>query len=514
MSEYYRGQFVDRWKCKTGYSTIKDLAALLVEQDGEMKVVVFTAGTTKKGECSYSINNGSADECMWGHCDGHAVSLCYRFASFYLITEMHKYKKNRLMSILEIQQGGYELKEGVKLHFFSTNIPCGFMDNEDHYFLSWKIPFKGKPHCLKCSSIILINAYLGIQGPLSHLFSKPVYISSITMLKNENDATLKVARIKKHFEIFDVQLQRTDEIPDSNYKFHIPHVEIADSESKEFFSECFKPSNSHYDASPTIENQTEARQAAGLVPDVEGNLGSHMMVPTLINGIGTDEFCKNMTLLLENAAKGFANNIKKLQLISLMEAQKRLIVALNVSKALESMKRFISKRIDERFTSYCKSTSEVDVKLKEIDTSRSIIAKTVSIQVDKLKDSVTTTMKSFDSDCDIPTVTSSLTSLRKTAGQIENYSTLIVETLSSLNKSVKEFENGTKSLLDELAGSAFNDISNLLEKSKSDSCDHQFCLELMGCDWACSLGAIHNEIQQGSCVCSYVCIINRKQLRN
>ena len=226
------------------------------------------------------------------------------------------------------------------------------MNNEDHYFLSWKIPLKGKPYCLKCSSI---NAYLGMQGPLSHLFSKPVYISSITMLKNENNTALKVARIKRYFESFDVQLQKTAEIPDSNYKFQITHVEIADSELREFFSECFIPysrSNS-LDASQTIENQTEQRKAAGVhvVLDVEGNLGSHMIIS---NGIGTDEFCKNMTLQLENASKGFTNNIKKLQLCLLMEAQQRLIEALNISKTLENMKRFISKRIDERFTTHCK----------------------------------------------------------------------------------------------------------------------------------------------------------------
>ena len=103
-----------------------------------MKVVVFTAGATVKGECSYSMNNGSYDECMWGHCDGHAVSLCYRFASFYLITEMHRYRKNHLMSILEIYQGGYKLKEDIQLHFFSTSVPCGFMDNEDHHFYHGK----------------------------------------------------------------------------------------------------------------------------------------------------------------------------------------------------------------------------------------------------------------------------------------------------------------------------------------------------------------------------------------
>ena len=93
MSEYYRGQFVDRWKCRTDSTTMNNLAALLFEKDNTMKVVVFTAGAPKEGECSYSINSGNADECMWGHCDGHAVSVCYRFASFFLITEMYRYKR-------------------------------------------------------------------------------------------------------------------------------------------------------------------------------------------------------------------------------------------------------------------------------------------------------------------------------------------------------------------------------------------------------------------------------------
>ena len=499
VSQYYKGQFVDRWKCKTDSSPIKDLAAILVERDGEMKVVVFTAGTAKKGECSYSINSKSADECMWGHCDGHATSLCYRLASFYLITEMRKYKRNCHMSILEMQPGGYVLKKGIKLHFFITNVPCGFMDNEDHYFLSWKVPFKRKPHCLKCSSIILINAYLGIQGPLSHLFTNPVYISSITLLKNVDDSALKVTRIKKRFEGFYAQLQKIDEISDSNYKFHIPHVEIADSKSIEF-SECFKPysrSNSHSEVSPTLENQTEVTSAAGLVPDVEGNLGYHMIISALNNGIGTDEFCQDMTLQLENASKDFPNTLKKVQLNSLMEAQQRLIEALNVSKALENMRSFISKRMDERFT-----TSEVVKQLEEIDKSRSIIEREVSVQVDKLKESVDTTMKSFDNHCDIPAVSRSLTSLSKSAGQIKNYSQLMIENLNSLNKSTKEFEKGMKSLLDELADSTLNDISDLLEKSNYGNCDRQFYLELMGCDWARSLGTIRNDIQKGT-VASY-----------
>ena len=113
--EYYSGQFVDRWKFRTDSSTINNLAALLFEKDGAMKVVVFTAGAPKKGECSYSLNNGSADECMWGHCDGHVVSVCYSFANFFLITEMQRHKKDPQASILETKPDGYEFKKSHKV---------------------------------------------------------------------------------------------------------------------------------------------------------------------------------------------------------------------------------------------------------------------------------------------------------------------------------------------------------------------------------------------------------------
>ena len=82
---------------RTHSSTISNnyyLTVLLFEKNNAMKVVIYTAGTTKKGECSYSINNGSADECTCGHCDGHAVSMCYRSKRFHFITEMNKYKKD------------------------------------------------------------------------------------------------------------------------------------------------------------------------------------------------------------------------------------------------------------------------------------------------------------------------------------------------------------------------------------------------------------------------------------
>ena len=72
---------------RTHSSTINNLTILLFEKNNAIRLVIYTAGTTVKGECSYTLNNGStsADECMWGYCDGYAVSVCYHFKSFYLI---------------------------------------------------------------------------------------------------------------------------------------------------------------------------------------------------------------------------------------------------------------------------------------------------------------------------------------------------------------------------------------------------------------------------------------------
>ena len=502
MSEYYRGQFVDKWKCKTDSSTINNLAALLFEKDNAMKVVVFTVGTTKKGECSYSINKEDVDECMWGHCDGHAVSVCYRFAIFHLITEMYRHKKDPHSSILEIKPGGYQLKKGIRLHFFTTNVPCGFMANKEEHYLSWKIPFREKPHCLKCSSIILISAYLGIQGPLSHLFKNPVYISSITIPKCKNVTALKCAEITKSFEDFDTLLQGVGEIPESNYNFHIPHVEVAEWKPRELFLECFTSysrSYSYNDASQTMESQTdsEVRQAAGAVPDVVGNLGSHMMVFNLKHGIGTDgdEFRKKMELQLKHATEDFSKDIKKPLYKVLVKAKKRLSLALDAGKALEKLKTFISKEIDKRFTTHRQSASVVIAQLEEMKQCRSITDE-MTVQVNKLKESLCTIVKRIEDECNIQAVKQPLPCFRQ---NFETDSGLIIKCLDSLNKNMKEFENDTKSKMNELTDylaykKSLDDVNSLLEKNNSNRCDFQFCLDFMGCDWARNMGAIRNDI--------------------
>ena len=471
-----------QWIYETNHSPINSLAALVVEEDGKMKVAVLTTGTTQERECSYLLNNGSIDECMWGHCDGHAESLCYRFASLYLITEMYRYKKPKTSSILKLQQTGYALKEGIELHFFSTNIPCGFMANADNdgCLLSWKIPFKQNPHCLQCSSTILIGAYLGIQGCLSHLFSKPVYISSITIPHCKDVTTSKGAEIRKHFESFSELLDKTADSDD--YKFHIPNVEIADIELKEHFPNCFKNRSSQL-----IYRQAENKitQAAGSIADKDSNRGPHVVIFSLKSRMD-DKFCKNMTSQLKDATKEFKDYCKEMQLNSLKKAQQRLCVALNPSKALEKLKAsVIEKMAGKDLITHYRSGSEME-------QHKSITHK-VTEQVNELKNSLCNTMKKFETACNIKIVKESLP-LR--IQKLETDSHSLIKCLDCLNKSMNEFENDTKSIADVLVNCHYyQETLDVLEKYDTRSCNSQ---DLMGCDWARYLRVMNNDVYKGT----------------
>ena len=474
---------------ETNTSPINSLAALLVERDGKMKVVVFTTGTATKRECSYSLNDGNADERMWGHCDGHAVSVCYRFVIFYLITEMHRCKRDTEKSILKYGAGGYKLKKCIKLHFFTTKIPCGFMANEDCYFLSWKIPFKRKPHCLQCSSTILIGAYLGIQGPLSHLFKKPVYISSITIPKCEGVIASKSPEIKKRFESFGaLLLKSTKKTNSSDYEFQIPDFEIADTESRELFSKCYKPCNDeNSSAFPIIETQVESKITQTALPDTDtnGNSGPHVMNYTLDSKMGTDDFREIISLQLKNTTKKFPNEIKCLKLKSLKEAQQRLSVALNVDEALKRLKTSLIGKMDKRFTT-CYQNSSKMIQCRSITNE-------VTVHINKLRKSVCSIIKRSENVCNVQRVKEVLPALRQ---KFETDSQCVIESLDSLNTNMNELENDTKSIVDMLTNyhdyqETLDSLSNLLEKG---SCN---CQDFMSCDWARYLGTMDNDIQKG-----------------
>lgn len=463
------GQFTDKWsgRCKTNGYTINGLAALLVEKDDEMKVVAFAAGTENRRTCSYSLNS-EIDECLSGYCDGHAVSVCYQLAIFYLITEMYRLikdrRKDKNRSILKIQAGGYKLKDNVKIHFFSTEIPCGCMNNKDGCLLSWKIPFKEKPHCLECSSIILINAYLGIQGFLSHLFAQPVYISSITIAKcKESDAT--ASKIKGCFEKLEKSLMKTklDRKANSHYKPHIPLVEIAEDESKKLFPEYFEPCtnscSSNNDILPAICRETENENAgAGAIRDIHGNLGFHFF--PVKTKLVSDTFCGKMVIQLKTAIKEleFTHEIMVLHLDSLKEAQINLSKALNDDKPLDTLRNSLVKKIN-LFQCQGNETEQ-----------RRFITDKITAHVHK---TLCTIMKNFESD---HKVEAAKVSVHESMNELEN---IVVNVLTDYH----DYQE------------ALADLNKLLQKSIPDS----QLLDLMGCDWARHLRVINIQISKHAC---------------
>lgn len=198
ISTFYKNTFKKLWKDK-----VNVIAALVVENEMDVKsrfeTVVFAAGTKYKTDvhCSYVKNQTEKSWQTWDFCDGHAEALCYKLSCIYMLTEIYKVTNTSEYSIFQVNSDqGYELKEGIKFHLLISYHPCGFMQKMINGSLSWKC-FSGLPHIFECSSIILIGAYLGIQGPLSCILTKPVYISSLVILREtrKNDTTKDKSKI-------------------------------------------------------------------------------------------------------------------------------------------------------------------------------------------------------------------------------------------------------------------------------------------------------------------------------
>ena len=484
VSEHYNGPFVSQWKDKENPGLISSLAALVLERGGDMKVVVLTTGTAKKKVCSYFSSNGSADECMWDHCDGHAVAVCYRFAVYYLITQMYKYSKDCGESILKMERGGYALKENIELHFFSTKMPCGFMSEEDCPLLSWKIPFKGKPHCLKCSSIILISIYLGIQGPLSHLFNNPVYISSITIPKCKNGITeSKIAEIKWHFKsLQELLVKNTDGPTDSDDKLIFPSVEIADVVASEVFKDCFDPCKDELCLGMQIKPEKDITQTKATYTD-----GYTGIIYTSKNKLVTDKFREKMASQLESATKVANTKIRVLQsqLDSLRDAQLELSKALKPNEALKRLKESLTEEMNKTFPPTYQSDSKMGQCRPTID------------EVTNCKNSICDIIERYEKYLNTQTVEESLPLLKQ---KFESHSRSVIESL-------KEFETDAKLIENILTThkcdyeETLDALKNLLDKSNASSCDPQFYLDLMGCDWARYLRAMNNEVKKGT-LCS------------
>ena len=422
---------------------------MLVERKGKFKVVLLTAGTRLKQECSYFTRIDDANEPQWGLCDGHAVAVCYRLASFYLLTEIYKLH-NGQESILNKTNEGYMLKDDIKLHLFSSHPPCGFFSKKERHFLSWKRPFIGKPHSLQCSSIILINAFLGIQGPLSHLFVKPVYISSITIPRYES---ISIFHVKEHLDKFHQNISDLPppSTPGNHHQFYRPHVQTIDIDIEMLFSKHFilfveKDTCKQY-RGQVKHPKKGALKTAGTIPDTIGNSIICALVFTLEDGIGSTNF-RDSVIKHTSEALHLSPELKQQRMESLQESRVRLSRALNVSEALQVQKQLIAKHLKEQVTVRCQKVDDV------------------ILQVEKCRAKCEELEAKF-AELD--------TSLEK----IENHEIAALRDAVFLNK---EFHR------------MHNELERLQEMEKLYSSDPEFYLELMGCDWARYMEIIHNDI--------------------
>jgi len=108
----------------------------------------------------------NVSESQWGLCDGCLLPIG---KLLYLLTEI--YKLHDAWSKINPQRNKQIWvhicwKMTQKCSYF-LYISLWFLCGKGALLLLWKRPFIGKPHSLQCSSI-LIGAYLGLHGPLSH----------------------------------------------------------------------------------------------------------------------------------------------------------------------------------------------------------------------------------------------------------------------------------------------------------------------------------------------------------
>ena len=463
---------MSQWKEKTRQesSTIKVIAALLMEKkSNKMKVVVLTAGTKVKTECSYYMkkNQDCAKETLWGICDGHAEAVCYRLANLYFLTELCKLHRDE-DSIFEKSDEGYLLKQNVKFHLFTTHPPCGFMAKEERHLLSWKRPFKGKPHALQCSSKILIGSYLGIQGPLSHLVVNPIYISSVTIPRYESVSTLHSTYIMERLEQFRSKFYNKFHPSEEKggYHFQIPHVEIVDVELRKLFPECFRsyineaPFNIDSSSSNLPQQETTmvakpttkgSKKTVCVTPALDENAGIYTMLFTLEDGVGSDE-CSKRVANLDSKLIKLPIELKRIRLQALQEAQARLRQALNVREALLVQRKIIIQEMEERYAKRCQKADKI---IEEM-----VKAKERKIKVDDLEAQVN-------------------------------------QLAESIGKIIKE--NQVKSVMDAIPHNLeyqlmLNDLDSLHEMKEIDGNDQKVNYDLLCCDYARYVEAIQNDI--------------------
>ena len=281
--------------------------------------------------------NHSCDEPNYRHtCAGHAEAICYHLAHVYLAKQIEFFQTDGVGVLSQsVNKEGFHISPEYKFHLFTTHLPCGFIAKKSSVpTLSWITPFTKNPHVIECSPRILINSYLGIQGPLTHLFARPVYIDNVIILTKQSTTSLNKISLS---------------IPDSDvFAYHGPNIIMHDCDPKTIFEhhENIRTSSSELQGQDKAECITSKQGYAcyALIP-VKGEQDNtfppsyklekkkEALEPSSQNKPFDEIPLWNDDIVTKEACKAHYENLK--------DAMRTLADALKVDTALDTLKQHI-----------------------------------------------------------------------------------------------------------------------------------------------------------------------------
>lgn len=371
---YFEKRIKDKWKATEhkNKSKIKSISAMIKENitdfnshENRFQVISFATGTTCQSRCSNK-------EKYFDICDGHAASLCYYGAQIYFQTQLKKIidSVEPSPSLFYSMENGYAVKPYYQFHLFISKPPCGFMRDDQKYLVSWKIPFENQPHIPECSSRILINSYLGIQGPLTLMFAQPIYIADVIVLKCDE---LKSKDCKQtDFAVFDdtkvvetkLEYLRKTLQATNRFYFNKPEILVHAIDKTEL--------NKHFDQTVCSFSldQTESQTCSVSIPIDTGNEGQYVVTSTkekdkLRSNKGENKKIQELWKLMQTKILGNRELFSYSQVHrcfqETQEAMKRLCETLEMDIAIEKAKEELENKIKT-----CEQIMENDFKfLKE-----------------------------------------------------------------------------------------------------------------------------------------------------
>ena len=212
------------------------LASILAEKEGKLEVIALATGTKCVGEAQMSEKGLVVNDC-------HAEVLCRRAFLLFLMREMAQFRSTGKSAYLEETEDSdkLQMKAGIRLHLYVSQTPCGFASEyakkdgkreaverfavkqrkskrvrleaavedvgdfcedhaeedmhlsgakfvDDNVRLSTK-PGRGEPsRSYSCSDKICLWSLLGLQGAALSLLLRPVYLASIVISGEMDEA--------------------------------------------------------------------------------------------------------------------------------------------------------------------------------------------------------------------------------------------------------------------------------------------------------------------------------------